>query len=77
MYSRDMAKHYFKMTDEGMECLDCPPPKAESVDNEKDTIIDAKDGININLNKDSLKIEFNDNNEKSEINVSEERVIIK
>ena len=23
MYNRDMADHYFKMTDDGLKCLDC------------------------------------------------------
>ncbi|MDY7396566.1 PspC domain-containing protein [Aureibaculum sp. 2210JD6-5] len=77
MYSRDMVKHYFKMTDEGLECLDCPPPKAENIDDdEKDTIIEVKDGVNINLSKDSLKVEINDNGEKAEIKLDKEGVII-
>ena len=77
MYSRDMAKHYFKMTDDGLECLDCPPPKAESTEEENHTIIEVKDGVNIDLNKDSLKIEFKDDGEKAEIKVDKEGVIIK
>ncbi len=74
IYSRDMVKHYFKMTDEGLECLDCPPPKAESEDDENDEV---KDGVNINLSKDSLKVEINDNGEKAEIKIDKEGVIIK
>ncbi|MET2985653.1 PspC domain-containing protein [Aureibaculum conchae] len=77
IYSRDMVKHYFKMTDEGLECLDCPPPKSESNDDEKDTIIEVKDEVNIDINKDSLKIEFKDDGEKAEIKVDNEGVIIK
>ncbi|WP_117879257.1 PspC domain-containing protein [Aureibaculum luteum] len=75
MYSRDMVKHYFKMTDEGLACLDCPPPKSENTnDDEKDN---EKNGVNIKLNGDSLNVEINDNGEKAEIKIDENGVIIK
>ena len=80
MYSRDMAKHYFKMTDEGLACLDCPPPKVKSEETAvNDTNIENEvvDGVNININKDSLKVEINDGDEKAEVKIDKEGIIIK
>jgi len=74
MYTGDMPEHYFRMTDKGLACLDCPPPKDEST-NENEEI--QKDGVNINVNKDSLKIEIKDNDEKVEIKLDENGVVIK
>ncbi len=74
IYSRDMPEHYFKMTDAGLECLDCPVLKVE-VDEEKER--KEKDGVNLNMTKDSLKIEINDNDEKVEVKLDKNGVVIK
>ena len=76
MYNRDMADHYFEMTDDGLKCLDCK--KNEDGWNYEDTSDeDEKSGLNVNINRDSLKIEINDNGEKAEIKLDENGLIIK
>jgi phage shock protein PspC (stress-responsive transcriptional regulator) len=76
MYNRDMADHYFEMTDDGLKCLDCK--KNEDGWKYEDTSDgDEKSGLNVNINRDSLKIEINDNGEKAEIKLDENGLIIK
>ena len=78
MYNRDMADHYFKMTDDGLKCLDCTENEdGWKYDDNSDVDEDEKDGVNVSINKDSLKIEINDNGEKAEIKLDENGLIIK
>ncbi|MDJ0644644.1 MAG: PspC domain-containing protein [Flavobacteriaceae bacterium] len=69
MYRRDMPEHYFKMTDEGLECLDCKNDDWNTEDEEKD-------GVKVNLDEDGLEIKINDDGEKAEVKVDENGVRI-
>ena len=69
MYRRDMPEHYFKMTDEGLECLDCK-------DDDWNTEDEEKDGVKVNLDEDGLEIKINDDGEKAEVKVDENGVRI-
>jgi len=73
LYNRDMPEHYFKMTNTGLECLDCPVLEVEAVEDKNK---DEKDGVNLNITKDSLKIEINDDGEKAEIKLDKNGVVI-
>ncbi|NNC70128.1 MAG: hypothetical protein HKN90_04815, partial [Flavobacteriaceae bacterium] len=66
MYRRDLPEHYFKMTENGLECLDCPEDDFSS-DNEED----ETDGVKVNVDENGLEIKINDNGEKAEIKVDE------
>jgi len=78
MYNRDMADHYFKMTDDGLKCLDCKESEdGWKYEDNSDIDGDEVDGVNVNFSKDSLKIEINDDGEKAEIKLDENGLIIK
>ncbi|NOQ91635.1 MAG: PspC domain-containing protein [Flavobacteriaceae bacterium] len=69
IYDRDMAKHYFKMTDTGLTCLDCEG--YEYRDNE------ASDAFNMKIDKKGVHIEVNDeSNEKVEVKIDENGLVI-
>ena len=70
MYRRDMPEHYFKMTDDGLECLDCKDDDHSAKDE------DDKHEINVNVDKNGLKIEINDEGEKAEVKIDENGVRI-
>ena len=71
LYDRDMAKHYFKMTDEGLTCLDCDSFEAHS-DNNSDT-----ESFNMKIDTDGVHIEIHDNNnEKAEVKIDENGIVI-
>ncbi|HBK71316.1 MAG TPA: transcriptional regulator [Flavobacteriaceae bacterium] len=77
IYNRDMPEHYFKMTDAGLECLDCPVLKAEISEETKEEKKIEKDGVDVSITKDSLKIEFKDDGEKAEIKLDKNGVKIR
>ncbi|RPE00014.1 PspC domain-containing protein [Aureibaculum marinum] len=67
MYSRDMAKHYFRMTDDGLECLDCPPPKAKRNNEEKISMFKVMDSIKKTGNFESVNYKFAGNTIKLDL----------
>lgn len=71
MYRRDMPEHYFKMTDQGLECLDCKDDDRSTEEDEEE-----KDGVKLNLDKDGIEIKVSDDGEKAEIKVDENGVRI-
>jgi len=69
IYDRDMAKHYFKMTDTGLTCLDC-----EGYEFRKN---DDSDAFNMKIDKKGVHIEVNDeSNEKVEVKIDENGLVI-
>ena len=71
LYDRDMAKHYFKMTEEGLTCLDC-----DSFEVNNDSKSDAE-SFNMKIDTDGVRIEINDNNnEKAEVKIDENGIVI-
>ena len=71
IYDRDMPKHYYKMTSEGLECLDCNPDIFGSRYKENN------DKFRLNIDSDGLEIEINDNENKAEVKIDENGIIIK
>ncbi len=63
IYRGDMGKHYFKMTNDGLECLDCKDTDFWKTD-------DDDEGVKINIDEDGLEIKINDNDEKDGVNVN-------
>ncbi len=71
LYDRDMAKHYFKMTEEGLTCLDC-----DSIEVHSDNNSDAE-SFNLKIDTDGVRIEINDNNnEKAKVKIDENGIVI-
>ena len=69
IYDRDMAKHYFKMTENGLTCLDC---KEYEIENTGDA-----DSFNMKIDKKGVHIEVqDDNNEKAEVKIDENGLTI-
>jgi len=65
IYDRDMAKHHFIMTDNGLNCLDCNDLKEE---NEKEN----PESVNMKINKKGVHIEIIDEDrQKAEVKLNE------
>ncbi len=70
IYDNDMVKHYFKMTPEGFNCLDC----SESVIN----IDHDDDSFNMKIDEEGVHIEIQeDGREKSEVKIDASGIIVK
>ena len=79
LYNHEMMGHYFKMTDDGLECLDCDPdtyrnkPENELV---KDTTKMLEDGVKLNLNKEGVEVKISDDGEQAEVKIDKNGVRI-
>lgn len=71
LYRRDIPEHYFKMTENGLECLDCPEDG-----NDEDNDREETDGVKVNIDENGLEIKINDDGEKAEVKVDENGVRI-
>jgi phage shock protein PspC (stress-responsive transcriptional regulator) len=70
IHDRDMPKNYYKMTENGLECLNCN--EAIFGDDYKE-----KNGsFNLKLDENGLKIKVNDNNKNAEVNIDETGITI-
>ena len=70
MYRGDMPGHHFKMTQEGLDCLDC---KEDFWRTEED----EKDGVKLNIDEEGIELKINDDGEKAEVKIDENGVRIK
>ena len=68
IYDRDMPKHYYKMTENGLECLDCDPTifgDDYKRDNENFNLKIDEDGVELKINADNgdsdAKVKINEN----------------
>jgi len=90
IYRNDMGKHYFKMTDDGLECLDCDDSDFWTTDDEDEGVnvnidegrlqIKVKDDdekVNIDIDKDGFKMEIDDNDNEAEIKIDSSGLVIK
>ena len=69
IYDQDMAEHYFQMTINGLDCLDCEDYKFNS---DKDS-----ESFNLKIDKSGVRVEVHgDNNEKAEVKIDENGVLI-
>jgi len=70
MYRGDMAGHHFKMTREGLDCLDCDEDiwRTEAAE---------KDGVKLKIDEEGFELKINDDGEKAEVKIDEKGVRIK
>ena len=72
IYDRDMAKHHFMMTNEGLKCMDCDF-EWNSDENGKDD----PESFNLKIDKNGVKIEVVDEIQgKARVNIDENGIII-
>lgn len=65
IYDNDMVKHYYKMTEDGLDCLDCTSDELTLPEKN----LDSK-SFNMNIDKDGVHIKVvNDKNEKAEVKI--------
>lgn len=70
IHDRNMPKNYYKMTENGLECLNCN--EAIFGDDYKE-----KNGsFNLKLDENGLKIKVNDNDKNAEVNINETGITI-
>ena len=70
IYDNDMVKHYFKMTSEGLSCLDCS--------DEEINIGHEDDSFQMKIDEDGVHIEIQEEGkEKSEVKIDGSGVIVK
>ncbi|MBI9040665.1 PspC domain-containing protein [Lutibacter sp.] len=70
IHDRDMPKNYYKMTENGLECLDCN----ETIFG--DDYKEKNGSFNLKLDENGLKIKVNDNNNNAEVNIDETGITI-
>jgi len=70
IYDRNMPKHYFKMTEVGLECLDCDP----SIYGED--YKERNDSFKLKIDKKGVQVKINDGEEKAEVKIDENGIEI-
>lgn len=72
IYDRDMSKHYYKMTENGLECLDCE--SAIFGDDYKK----KHENFNLKIDEDGVEVKINANNGQSDakVKIDENGIII-
>ncbi len=70
IYDRDMPKHYFRMTEEGLECLDCDP-SLFSVRYKRENGL-----FNLKIDENGLELKVNDGENNAEIKIDENGIRI-
>ena len=66
-----MPKHYFKMTENGLECLDCDP-SIFGEDFKRD-----KENFKLNIDKNGLEIKVNEGDKNAGLTIDKNGVKIK
>lgn len=70
IHDRDMPKHYYKMTENGLECLDCDSNVfGEDYKNENDH-------FKLNIDDSGVEIKINDGEDKAEVKIDQNGVKI-
>jgi len=69
IYDRDMPKHYYKMTENGLECLDCD--SAIFGDDYK------KEQFKLKIDKDGVQMNINDGDKKADVKIDENGIVIR
>jgi len=92
IYTDNMRKHFFKMTNDGLECLDCEESDFWKTDDEEESVKvnineegleinindnDDKDGVNLNIDENGIEMKINDHGEKAEIKIDSNGLKIK
>ena len=71
IYDRDMPKHFYKMTENGLECLDCDPSIYG------DNFKSKNEHFNLNIDKNGVKIKVKDGDKAAEVKIDESGIVIK
>jgi len=72
VYDRDMIKHYYKMTDEGLDCLDCDLNEETDVNISGDA-----ESFKMKIDKKGVHIKIkDDSNKKAEVKIDENGISI-
>jgi len=70
IYDNDMAKHYYMMTEDGLNCMDCKDYEM-NIDNDSES-------FNMKIDETGVHIEIQeDSNERTEVKIDETGVIVK
>ncbi len=70
IYDRDMPKHFYKMTDDGLECLDCDPSIFGH--GYKSNIKQ----ISLNIDKDGLEVKIKDDDGDAKLKLDKKGILI-
>ena len=70
IYDGDMPKHYFKMTENGLECLDCDPSIFG------DDFKSNNENFKLKIDKKGVELKVNDGSKKAEVTIDENGVKI-
>jgi hypothetical protein len=74
VYDQEMAKHYFKMTEDGLDCLDCTGGETVIINGEK---TEKPESLNLQINKNGVQIEVVDKkHEKASVKIDENGIKI-
>ena len=71
IHDKDMPKHYYKMTDVGLECLDCDPNIYGNSFKTND------EHFKLNIDSDGIEIKIKDGDKDAEIKIDKNGIIIK
>jgi phage shock protein PspC (stress-responsive transcriptional regulator) len=71
IYDEDMPKHYFKMTENGLECLDCDPSIFG------DEFKKEKENFKLKIDEKGVELKVNDGDKNAEVTIDENGVLIK
>ncbi len=71
IHDRDMPKHLYKMTENGLECLDCDPSIFGN------SFKRENEHFNLNIDKNGMKLKVNDGVKDAEVKIDENGIIIK
>ncbi len=74
IYRGDMKKHHFKMTEDGLDCLDCEDEDFWKNDEETN---DDEEGLNVKIDEDGVRVNINDGDDSTKLNIDEDGVNLK
>ena len=73
VYDNDMAGHHFKMTQDGLDCLDCEEFEINTSSRESDP-----ESFNMKIDEKGVHIEIKDeDSEKAEVRIDENGVLVR
>ncbi len=69
IYDGDMPKHYYKMIEDGLSCLDCDDERSYDCDEDSET-------FNLKINSEGINIDISDTKERTKVKIDENGVKI-
>jgi phage shock protein PspC (stress-responsive transcriptional regulator) len=71
IHDRDMPKHYYKMTEAGLECLDCDPNIFGN------SFKSNNEHFKLNIDRQGIQMKVSDGDEEAEVKIDKNGIIIK